>query len=336
MPINLKAVYEKGLGLTNLVKESISINPNLSSVANIPSQVNLLMGLKGELFSPEIAFEIQIENVAPVLQTPVRLALADINADKNKLNRQVFGIIALQQFLPLESGSDINVVSSGINTGISTLSELFSQQLSLYVNDLLEGVIKDVDFISSLEFDFNFNIRDSESQNVHSTTSNVQLGSNIKFLDDRLTVYAGTNIDIAGDDQIVDNLEASNNYVGGNFKVEYIITKDGQLRIKAYNRTESTILGQSTRTGIGISYRKEFDTLQDLIDEAKSNRKRNKKDRYINQRKKFNAKIQKLSKEINATKDEQKKERLSKKVARLQIKLDKAIEDLDNLPEEEE
>jgi hypothetical protein len=185
--LDIKAIYQKNLGVTNLVKESISINPNLSSLANNPTPINLMMGIKGELFSPEIAFEIQIENVAPALQTPVRLALADINSDKNKLNRQVFGLIALQQFLPLESGN-IDVVSSGINTGISTLSELVSQQLSLYVNDLLEGVIKDVDFISSLEFDFNFNIHNSETQNVQSTTSNVQLGSNIKFLDDRLTV----------------------------------------------------------------------------------------------------------------------------------------------------
>lgn len=333
--LDIKAAYEKNLGVANLVQEDISINPNLSSIANKSYQVKLLMGLKGELFSPEVAFEIQIDNLAPALQTPVRLALADINADKNKLNRQVFGIIALQQFLPLESGSNIDVVSSGINTGINTLSELVSQQLSLYVNDLLEGVIKDVDFISSLEFDFNFNIQDNETQTVSSTTSNVQLGSNIKFLDDRLTVYAGTNIDIAGDDQVVDNLEASNNYIGGNFKIEYILTKDGQLRIKAYNRTESTILGQSTRTGVGISYRKEFDTLQDLIDEAKSNRKRNKEDRYINQRRNCKLKITKLKEEISTSTNEKTKERLGKKIARLEVKLAKAVENLENLPKEE-
>jgi hypothetical protein len=133
----------------------------------------------------------------------------------------------------------------------------------------------------------------------------------------------------------VDNLETSNNYVGGNFKVEYIITKDGQLRIKAYNRTESTILGQSTRTGIGISYRKEFDTLQDLIDEAKSNRKRNKKDRYTNQRNKFTKKIKKFSTEISSTDNEEEKDRLSKKVDRLEVKLAKAIENLDNLPKDD-
>lgn len=334
--LDIKAVYTKGLGVSNLVKEYITGNPALSSLANKSYTVNLFMDLEGELFSPEVAFEIDIEGVDAALQTPVRIALSTINSDKNELNRQVFGLIALQQFLPLGGANNVNVVSSGINTGISTLSELVSQQLSLYVNDLLKGVIKDVDFISSLEFDFNFNIRDSESANIQSTTSNVKVGSNIKFLDDRLTVYAGTNIDIAGDDQIVDNLATSNNYVGGDFKVEYIITKDGQLRIKAYNRTESTILGQSTRTGIGISYRKKFDNLQDLIDEAKQNRKKNKKDRYINRRNKFSSQIEELNKEIGRTKKLAKKEHLVKKVDRLKVKRDKAIADLNSLPKERE
>ena len=334
--LDIKAVYTKNLAVTNLVQEYITGNPTLSSLAKKSYKVNLSMDLKGELFSPEVAFEIEIEGVDASLQTPVRVALSTINSDKNELNRQVFGIIALQQFLPLGGSNNPNVVASGINTGISTLSELVSQQLSLYVNDLLEGVIKDVDFISSLEFDFNFNIQDSESQNVQSTTSNVQVGSNIKFLNDRLTVYAGTNIDIAGDDQVIDNLTPDNNYVGGDFKVEYIITKDGRLRIKAYNRTETTILVQSARTGSGISYRKEFDTLQDLIDEGKENHKKNKKERYIKQREKFNKRIQELNEEISQIKEGQKKERLGKKVARLQVKLDKAIENLDNLPKEEE
>jgi chromosome segregation ATPase len=106
------------------------------------------------------------------------------------------------------------------------------------------------------------------------------------------------------------------------------------LRIKAYSRSESTILGQSTRTGVGISYRKEFDTLQDLIDEAKTNRKRNKKDRYTNQRKKFTAKIKELNEEISLSKDKKEKERLGKKVARLEGKLKKATENLDALPQE--
>ena len=65
-------------------------------------------------------------------------------------------------------------------------------------------------------------------------------------------------MDIASENQTLSTDEQGNNYIGGDFRVEYAITNDGQLKIKAYNRTESTILGRSVRTGIGFSYKKEF------------------------------------------------------------------------------
>lgn len=301
--LNMKAIYEKGLGVGNLVKSYTVNNSELSSLANKPYDVKLLMGLTGELFSPEIDFDIEIHNVAPALQNPVGLALRTIRSDKNELNRQVFGIIALQQFLPLENAQDYNVVSSGIDAGISTVSELVSQQLSLYVNDLLEGVIKEVDFISSLEFDFNFNIRETENQTIstNTRTSNVRVGSDIKFLNDKLRFYAGANMDIVGNDQGLQNVTDNANYVGGDFILEYYITPDGRLKIKAYNRSENTILGPSVRTGIGISYRKEFNTLQDLIDEGKKarqdaidNRIDRRIKRFSKKQKKLNSKIKEL------------------------------------------
>jgi hypothetical protein len=252
----------------------------------------------------------------------VALALREIHADKNELNRQVFGLIVLQQFLPLET-NNVNVVSSGINTGISTLTELVSQQFSRYINDLLVGVVKEVDFISSLEFDFNFNTRDSESQNIRSRTSNVRLGSDVKFLDDRLRVYAGANLDIASDDDLgLDN----GNYIGGDFIIEYFITEDGRLRVKAYNRTENTILGRSMRTGVGLSYRKEFNSLQELVDEAKKNKKQTIKLRLEKKQKK----VTDINQLMAITQEEatqkqllKKKKRLEKKIQKLQKRQDK-------------
>lgn len=323
--LDLKAAYVKNLGVSNLIKSYTAGNSDLSNLANTPCQTRLLMGLKGELFSPQIDFNIDIKDVPPSLQNPVNLALRTIHSDNNQLNRQVFGIIALQQFLPLENAGNVNVVSSGISTGISTVSELFSQQLSLYINDLLEGVIKDVDFISSLEFDINFNIRDSDNQTIRSTTSNVRVGSDVKFLNDRLRFYAGANMDIAGNEQFLQNSDNSNgNYIGGDFLLEYYITKDGKLKVKAYNRTESTILGRSIRSGIGLSFRKEFNTIQELIDEAKKNRKKNKKERYTNQINKLKAKIHQLNEEIEASTNPTRKARLEKQKEKKLALLNKA------------
>jgi hypothetical protein len=320
--LDIQAAYVKNLGVSNLVSSYTASDPDLAKLANTPCRVDLLMDIKGALFTPQIDFKINVSDVIQRLQNPVALALREIHADKNELNRQVFGLIVLQQFLPLET-NNVNVVSSGINTGISTLTELVSQQFSRYINDLLVGVVKEVDFISSLEFDFNFNIRDSESQNIRSRTSNVRLGSDVKFLDDRLRVYAGANLDIASDDDLgLDN----GNYIGGDFIIEYFITEDGRLRVKAYNRTENTILGRSMRTGVGLSYRKEFNSLQELVDEAKKNKKQTIKLRLEKKQKK----VTDINQLMAITQEEatqkqllKKKKRLEKKIQKLQKRQDK-------------
>ncbi|MDC0231010.1 translocation/assembly module TamB domain-containing protein [Aureispira] len=306
--LDIEAVYQKGLGVTNLVQSYTAGNLELSNLANIPCAVDLSMGLRGDLFSPEIDFDIKVSDVNSRLQNPVSLALRTIRSDKNELNRQVFGIIALQQFLPLENNPDIG--NSAINTGISTVSELVSQQLTLYINDLLKGVIKDVGVISSLEFDFNFNVRDNDNLTINSRTSNVRLGGDVKFLDDKLTIYAGANLDIAGEEQTLTKVDANTNYLGADFRVEYALTAEGQLKIKAYNRTESTILGRSTRTGIGLSFKKEFNNLQDLVDETKKNKYARKKERLERKIKKLKTKIDNLKKQIALISDGKKRSRL--------------------------
>lgn len=335
--LNIEAEYIKSLSLSGLVQSYTSENPDLATLARQPSEVRLSMGLKGELFSPEIDFDLEIPDAPSRLQNYINLALRAIRTDKNELNRQVFGIIALQQFLPLENAQNVNVGSSAISTGISTVSELVSQQLSLYINDLLEGVIKDVGAISSLEFDFNFNIRDNNDLSAtNSTTSNIRLGTDVRFWNDRIRVYAGTNMDIAGDNEVLTSVDANANYVGGDFKVEYYITRDGQLKVKAYNRTESTILGRSVRTGIGLSYKKEFNTFQDLIDEARLNKIKSKGDLYSKQIKKYKNKITVLDEKTTATTDEKKKNKFIAQKSKFAEKLKKAEYNLEEHKKAEE
>lgn len=328
--LNIQAAYLKNLGVANLVKSYIVNEDELLSLANQPCRVELLMDIKGALFEPDINFNINITDVPQRLINYVNLAQRTIHADKNELNRQVFGIIALQQFLPLEN-NNVNVVSSGISTGISTVSELVSQQLSLYINDLLAGVVKDVGFISSLEFDLNFNIRDSENQTIRSTTSNVRLGGDVKFLDDRLRIYAGANLDITDNNNL--GLQNTNpNYIGGDFIAEYFITDDGRFRVKVYNRSESTILGPSNRRGIGISYRKQFDSIQELIEEGKKARKSD-YEQKLNKREALLA-DQAISVEaaIKQTSNKQRKQQLKNRQTRILRQLQRVRQKIKQLP----
>ena len=155
----------------------------------------------------------------------------------------------------------------------------------------------------------------------------MRLGSDVKFLDDKLTIYAGANLDIAGDEQI-QRVDANTNYLGADFRVEYALTAAGQLKIKAYNRTESTILGRSTRTGIGLSFKKEFNNLQDLMDEAKKNKYARKEDRYERKIKKTRLKISNLKKQIGLISKEKKRSRFMAKLDELSKELELFVEKL--------
>ena len=60
---------------------------------------------------------------------------------------------------------------------------------------------------------------------------------------------------------------SQNQYIGGDFLIEYILTGDGQLKLQAYSRTEPNnilSIGQM-RSGIGISFNKDFDNFKDLF-----------------------------------------------------------------------
>jgi hypothetical protein len=47
--------------------------------------------------------------------------------------------------------------------------------------------------------------------------------------------------------------------------LEYIINKDGSVRVVAFNRTNSDFNGQQNKTGVNLSYRKDFDLLSELF-----------------------------------------------------------------------
>ena len=53
----------------------------------------------------------------------------------------------------------------------------------------------------------------------------------------------------------------------GDLVIEYVLTEDRQLRVRAYQSTEPRInAGRRNRTGIGLSYRKEFNTFDELFE----------------------------------------------------------------------
>ena len=86
----------------------------------------------------------------------------------------------------------------------------------------------------------------------------MEVALSTQLLNDRMIING--NVDIAG------NQTDANNMIG-DFDVEYKITKSGKFRVKAYHRTNDNridLISPHTQ-GIGLFYRQEFDTLEELL-----------------------------------------------------------------------
>ena len=103
--------------------------------------------------------------------------------------------------------------------------------------------------------------------------------------------------------------------------VEYFVTNDGQLKIRGYNRTESTIIGRSTRTGIGLSYQKEFNSLNDLVTDMKNSIQSAKERRAQSTLRKLEKKYNQLVKRRDESDSEKEKQRLDKRLQAISEKI---------------
>ncbi len=97
-------------------------------------------------------------------------------------------------------------------------------------------------------------------------------------MNNRLSINAGGNLDFGNSSTAVDPngipINASSRAVipTGDFQIEYSLTPDGAWRAKAFNRTNYDYFNErdDNRTGIGISYRQEFDKPSDLFKKKKA------------------------------------------------------------------
>lgn len=272
--VDLRAKYTQKTALYNLLlsyQEELETG-GLKELANQPVDVDVLMNMKGSLMKPDIEFGLELNSQrSDRAMSLAKLALKAIQQDESKLNRQVFGLIALQQFMP-EEGAGVNVDLA--TTSFNTLSELITQQFSRHISDLLSEVVEDVGFINSVDFAFDYRLEEGQlNQNGGGSQLGFQLDQT--FMQDRLKVSVGANVDFNNQ-----NLNTNQkNYVGGDFIIEYAITESGNLKMRAYSRSENDLFGPRIRSGVGISYDREFDSFKELFEDIKQDIKNRKEER---------------------------------------------------------
>lgn len=269
--INITTVYSNlSTSVYGFIQEYL--NAETEEVINqsrTATQVELTMQLQGRLLKPIINFDIAFPQLTQQLKSYTDSKLRLLKQDQNELNRQVFGLVVLGQFLP----SDFNFQGSELT--INTLSELVTSQLSILLTELISEVIVDGDLISGVDFDVSYNYYETPDLTSRNYNKNneVQLRMKNSLFNDKLSISFGGNLDLNNG---VEGAARSNALWGNDFIVEYMLNPDRTLKLRVYQTLEPNLLEDASRLqfGAGLSYRREFDTFKEFLGKVATRKKK--------------------------------------------------------------
>ncbi len=246
----------------NIDAEYLAPNVDLSSLATSrgkyqqKSDLLIIAKLTNTLSAPKIAFEFEIpkNKQTDFSNDPVLLEnLKKFSRDENEQNRQVASLLLFNTFISDNNGG------FGAST-FSFLSGTAGQVISGFLNNQLTKVFQklfnDPTITPYISFNSNYNLTSTELINALEASGN--FGFKKAYVNGRLVVSLGGNIDY--NNPYILQARNTNVLLTPDITVEYLLSKDGKLRIVGFNRTVvDATLGQRNRTGVRLSYSRDFD-----------------------------------------------------------------------------
>lgn len=209
-------------------------------------QVDCILHMTGNLMNPNIDFDVGLPNSDNQTLTEVKNRIGVGNVQE--MNRQVFGLLVLNRFFPIESQNQALQQAGGFFS--SSSAEMISNQLSNWLSKI------------SNDFDIGVNYRPGNEI----TSDELQASLSTQLFNNRIIVNGNVG---------VTNTQSSSSNIVGDVNIEYKITSDGRFRVRAFNKSNdiNTLTQNAPFTqGVGLSYQQEFDHIGDLF------RRRKKKD----------------------------------------------------------
>ena len=234
--VDIVSTYRTRTYLSDLI-------PNDSAYLNRQT-VDCRLILSEKLFNPKVKFQILIPGGDATTQSLVNNVLNN----EEEMSKQVISLLVLNRFQPLNKG--VGSVGNYQGSAGANASELLSNQVSNW----LSQVSKDVNI------SFNYRAKDAISrEELDLALSTQQFNDRISF-----DVNVGVTGDRTSSQQVTTQTQ---NTLIGDFNAEYKVSKDGRIRLKAFNRTNNNTLityNSPYTQGVGIFYRVEFDKFRDM------------------------------------------------------------------------
>ncbi|MCL2097481.1 MAG: translocation/assembly module TamB [Bacteroidales bacterium] len=223
--LDITAVYRTKASLSNLLSDT-------SETANIRRNIDCRIHITGNLFSPDLSYKVEVQNLDVNTRAQVEAAM---NSDE-KMTRQFISLLTLGSFMP-EDQSGI----SSINLSASA-SEILSNQLSNILTQL------------NIPLDLGF---------VYNTTANgndaLDIAVSTQLFNNRLIINGafGNNIGNYNNTDFTSDID-----------IELKFDKQGRFRGKAFTHSADQFTNQidnSQRSGVGFIFQEDFNSFNELF-----------------------------------------------------------------------
>lgn len=223
--LNLEAVYKTTANPAVLID-----NPSFNKKVD----VEVVIGVKGNLTNPEPDFNINFPNVSSSLKSEIQYKLED----KDARQTQALSLLSSNTFLSAVGVSQSQPTNLLFEKAQSLFKDIFSNS-SDKISIAPEYVA--ADRTPNQQTDGRFGV---------SVTSKIN---------DRITVNGKVGVPVGG---------ITETAIVGDLEVQYRVNTDGTLNLRVFNReNDITYIGQGIgyTQGVGMSYEVDFDTFSELV-----------------------------------------------------------------------
>ncbi len=205
--------------------------------------VDVVMHLDNSLVNPSVSFDIELPTADQNIQETVK----SYTQTELERNRQVLSLMVLNSFMtPSELRDGASANANYGNAGSTLLSNFVSGTLNSW--------------LSQISADFNMGVKYRANDDL--STPELKVFLSTQLLNNRVTIDGNVG---------KVNANATSTSAGqlvGEFNIEYKVTDDGKVRLRAFNRANDNALltNSSTYTqGVGVFYKEEFETWEQFF-----------------------------------------------------------------------
>ena len=214
---------------------------------------HVYLNMQGELMSPDISFELDMPpEHRGAMDGAIMTRVNSINRDESELNKQVFALLILGNFI---HENPFAAEGPGISTTARrSASQIMSQQL----NRLSDRYVRGVNISFELE---SYEVDRAEDDAVGRTELQVEISRD--FFDDRVRVAVGGHIELEDET----HRERGAGDIAGDFSLEYLLTPEGDLLLRGFRQREygDLIDGQITKTGVSFIFSRSYNRFREVF-----------------------------------------------------------------------